>query len=205
MELIAITIFIILAAISPGPDFAIVTKNSLCYSRRAGIFTAAGVSASLIFHASYCLLGLALIISKSLLLFSVIKYIGAGYLIYLGIKGLIAKRSEQVHYAATRARYFSPLRAFTQGFLCNALNPKAILFLLAFFTLIIKPGTPIYWQIIYTLEIAIIHLIWFSLLAIFLTHKIVQHKLSVVQHAITKVLGGFLVACGVRVALLTQE
>jgi len=205
MELIAITLFIILAAISPGPDFAIVTKNALCYSRRAGIFTAAGVSFSLIFHASYCLLGLALVISKSLLLFSVIKYIGAGYLIYLGVKGLLAKRSKQIHYAATPTKSFSHTRAFTQGFLCNALNPKAILFLLAFFTLIIKPNTPIHWQIIYALEIAIIHMIWFSLLSIFLTHKMVQSKLSKLQHAITKVLGGFLVACGIRVALLTQE
>lgn len=91
-EFFSISFLIILAAISPGPDFAMVIKNSLLYSRRAGIYTALGVSVSLLIHAVYCILGLALVISRSLLAFSIIKYLGAAYLIYIGIKGFLAKR-----------------------------------------------------------------------------------------------------------------
>jgi len=81
-----------LAAISPGPDFAMVVKNSFS-SRKAGLFTSLGVACSILLHASYCIMGLTLIISKSLLLFNIIKYIGAAYLIYIGIKGLLSKNS----------------------------------------------------------------------------------------------------------------
>src|SRR5690242_773964 len=94
MEFLAITLLIVLAAISPGPDFALVVKNSLAYKRTAGIYTALGVSCSLGIHATYSILGLAIIISKSLLLFSLIKYLGAAYLIYIGAQSLLAKREE---------------------------------------------------------------------------------------------------------------
>ena len=69
-ELLSITLIILLAAISPGPDFAVVTKNALLYSRKSGIFTAMGVSTSLLIHSTYCILGLAIVIAKSLLLSS---------------------------------------------------------------------------------------------------------------------------------------
>ena len=134
-EFLTITLIICLAAISPARDFAMVVKNSLMHNRKSGIFTAFGVSCSLLIHASYCILGLAIIISKSLLLFSIIKYMGAAYLIYIGILNLLAKRpvlhpvDEQL--SCDRVNVF---QTFTQGLLCNLLNPKAILFILAFFT-----------------------------------------------------------------------
>ena len=78
-EFLSITLLMMLAAISPGPDFAVVTKNSLMHSRRAGLYSALGVSASMLIHASYCVLGLALIISQSLFMFKLIKYAGATY------------------------------------------------------------------------------------------------------------------------------
>lgn len=73
MQYFMITLIIVLAAISPGPDFALVVKNALQHNRKAGIFSALGVSMSLLMHASYCILGLAIIISKSVLLFSIIN------------------------------------------------------------------------------------------------------------------------------------
>lgn len=94
-EFLSISLLILLASISPGPDFAIVTKNSLLYSRKKGLFTALGVSVSLLVHTIYCILGLAIIISHSLLAFSVVKYLGAAYLICIGFKSLLAKREVQ--------------------------------------------------------------------------------------------------------------
>lgn len=201
-EFLSISILIMLAAISPGPDFAVVTKNSLRYSRRAGIYTALGVSISLLIHATYCILGLAIVISQSLLVFNVIKYLGAGYLIYIGIKGLFAKREtvklDEKHSKST----ISGLQAFFQGLLCNLLNPKAIMFLLAFFTLIVKPGSSLFFEMGYGVEIALIHMIWFTSLSIMMTHRVVKIKLNRIQFYIVKAMGAVLVGFGIRIATL---
>lgn len=203
-EFLSISLLIILAAISPGPDFAMVTKNSLLYSRKAGIYTALGVSVSLLVHAVYCILGLALIISQSLLAFSIIKYLGSAYLIYIGIKGLLAKREVSHLDNKQSKKILGALSAFYQGLLCNLLNPKAIMFLLAFFTLIVKPGHSLWTEMSYGFEIAVIHMIWFSSLSMLMTHQAIKANLNRIQFYIVKAMGALLVAFGVRIATLSQ-
>lgn len=203
-EFFSISVLIILAAISPGPDFAMVTKNSLLYSRKAGIYTALGVSVSLLIHAVYCILGLALIIAQSLLAFCLIKYLGAAYLIYIGIKGLIAKREVAQLENTQSKKSLNASSAFYQGLLCNLLNPKAIMFLLAFFTLIVKPGHSLWTEMSYGFEIAVIHMIWFSSLSMLMTHQTVKANLNRIQFYIVKAMGAVLVAFGVRIATLSQ-
>lgn len=203
-EFLTISVLIILATISPGPDFAVVTKNSLLYSRKVGIYTALGISISLLIHAFYCILGLAIIISQSLLAFSVIKYLGAAYLIYIGVKGLLAKREALKLDMEQLKSTMTGLQAFYQGLLCNLLNPKAIMFLLAFFTLIVKPEHSLFFEMGYGLEIAVIHMIWFSSLSIMMTHHTVKKHLSRVQFYIVKAMGAIVVAFGVRIASLSQ-
>lgn len=203
-EFLSISVLILLAAISPGPDFALVTKNSLLYSRRIGIYTALGVSVSLLIHASYCILGLAIVISQSLLAFSIIKYLGAAYLIYIGIKSLLAKREMMKLDAHHAMHSITGLQAFNQGLLCNLLNPKAIMFLLAFFTLVVKPGHSIFTELGYGVEIGLIHMIWFSGLSYMLTHQYVKTNLNRLQYYIVKIMGGLLVAFGVRIASLSH-
>jgi RhtB (resistance to homoserine/threonine) family protein len=203
-EFLSISVLIVLAAISPGPDFAIVTKNSLLYSRKAGIYTSLGVSVSLLVHAIYCILGLALIISKSLMAFSIIKYLGALYLIYLGIKGLLTKRDNMKLDKAQARSQLTASKVFYQGFLGNLLNPKAIIFLLAFFTLVMKPGQSLLIEMAYGIEIAVIHMIWFSSLSLMMTHALVKKNLSRIQFYIVKAMGTVLIAFGIRIATLSQ-
>jgi len=203
-EFFAITLIIILAAISPGPDFAIVIKNALMHNRKSGIFTALGVSCSLLIHASYCILGLAIIISQSLLLFSIIKYLGAAYLIYIGIKSLMAKRPSTHIQTQTNHTPLNAFQSFTQGFLCNLLNPKAIMFILAFFTLIINPSTSWLAQFSYGIEIGLVHAIWFGWLAIMITHQRIKASLNKAQYYIVKAMGAVLVGFGLHIALSTK-
>ncbi len=203
-EFLSISLLIMLAAISPGPDFAIVTKNSLSHSRETGMFTALGVSVSLLVHSVYCILGLAIVISQSLLAFNMIKYVGAAYLIYIGLKGLLAKRETATFDIKRSRKTMTGFQAFYQGLLCNLLNPKAIMFLLAFFTLVVKPGHSLFTEMGYGFEIALIHMIWFSSLAYMLTHDYVKAGLSRVQYYIVKAMGALLVAFGVRIATLSQ-
>ena len=204
VEFLSITLLILLAAISPGPDFFLVVKNSLQHSRKAGIFTAIGVSFSLLIHSIYCILGLALIISHSLLLFTCIKYLGASYLIYLGIKSVLAKPEERFEIGADSGRVNSAFKSFIQGLLCNLLNPKAIMFILAFFTLIIKPTMSWAVQLGYCVEIALIHFIWFSGLSLLINHQKIRASLNRIEYYVVKAMGFVLIGFGARIATLSH-
>ena len=204
IEFLTVTLIILLAAISPGPDFAIVMQNALQRGQRPGIMTALGVSCSLVIHATYSILGLAIVISQSLLLFSLIKYLGAAYLIYIGVKNVFAKSNTNTQNKSSFISKTHSRQDFTEGFLCNLLNPKAIMFILAFFTLVIKSTSTLAAQFGYAIEIALIHFIWFSALAIMVNHQTVRNKLQQIQHYIVKLLGVALIGFGAKIALLSQ-
>lgn len=188
------------SAMLPGPDFALVTKNTILHSRRAGVFTSLGITSAVIVHLTYCILGLAILISQSILLFNIIKYIGAIYLIYLGIGSLLTKHIDPISNPASKTLQkgkMSDFTAFRQGFLCNLLNPKATLFFLALFTVIIKPQTPGVLELLYAIEMLIIIFAWFCSLTIILSHKKVLRLLNRVEIYITKLLGIFLIGFGI--------
>ena len=103
-ELIAVITITLLAVISPGPDFAMVTRNSLMLSRRAGMLTALGIGLGVLVHVTYTLVGVGLLIQQSLWLFNAIKLVGAVYLIYLGVKMLRAKPSGCLLYTSPSPR-----------------------------------------------------------------------------------------------------
>lgn len=97
LELISVVTITLLAVISPGADFAMVSRNSMFLSRRAGLLTALGISLGVLVHVTYSMLGIGLLISQSILLFNLVKFAGAAYLIWLGI-GML--RSPQARSAA---------------------------------------------------------------------------------------------------------
>lgn len=198
LEYYTIGMIAILAAISPGPDFAMVLRNSLMHHREAGILTAFGIGAGILIHTTYCVLGLALIISQSIFLFSIIKFIGAGYLIYLGIKGLFAKKPHDLDkISVKKIQPITNKRAFLDGFLANVLNPKCTLFMLSIFTLVVRPGTSLIVQISYGLEISAIAMSWFIFLSYALSHRWIKQRLESFQYKITKVMGVLLVGLGI--------
>lgn len=200
-QLFTIGLLMLFAVMLPGPDFAIVTKNTVVHGKRAGLFTTLGISSALLVHITYCILGLAVIISQSILLFNIIKYLGAFYLIYLGIQSLLAKSSKiDPLHASERKTKMSNAKAFQQGFLCNLLNPKATLFFLALFTVIIKPETPLLWNLAFALEMFLIVAAWFSCLTLLLSHPRIIQLLEKAEKIISKMLGVFLIGFGVALA-----
>src|SRR5438094_7329342 len=90
-EFLTIASLHLLAVMSPGPDFVLISKNSLVYSRKSGVYSALGLALGILVHITYSLIGIAYIISRSIVIFSTIKLLGAGYLIYIGYKSLWAK------------------------------------------------------------------------------------------------------------------
>ncbi len=196
-QFFSIGIIVLLGAMLPGPDFAFVVKNTLLHSRRSGLFTSLGIASAALVHITYCSLGLAIVISKSLVVFNIIKYIGAVYLIYLGVLSLLAKQSQ--HSLSSSKQKKSKISAYTsfrQGFLCNLLNPKATLFFLALFTMIIDPNIPAWKMVIYAIEMFLIIATWFSSLAIILSHRKITQLLEKSEKYIAKILGIFLIGFG---------
>ena len=125
-------------------------------------------------------------------LFEVLRYVGAVYLFYLGIKALFGAHVTQDN-TNNRSGNYTLAHAFKEGFLINLLNPKCILFLVSIFTLLIKPETAHSIQIIYALELILAGLIWFCVLSVLLTHQRFQRAIQKVQPIIIKLMGVFLI------------
>lgn len=197
-----------LAVVAPGPDFVVAVRNSVAHSRRAGVFTAMGFGLSILVHVTYTVAGIAALIAQSILLFNIIKYAGAAYLVYLGVQAL---RSQGMGRAAVdqalRAESktgMSDKAALLSGFLTNVLNPKATLFFLAIFSQIISAGTPMGWMVVYGLTCSLIITVWFSFVAVILTHAKVRNRFLKSAKWIDRVCGLALIGLGVKVALTTK-
>jgi len=191
----------LLAVISPGPDFAMTVRNSLCYSRRSGIFTSLGISLGLGVHLTYCAAGIGYLISSSIVLFSIIKLLGGGYLIYMGIASMLAKDSRLELNEASAGPDLTRFQAFKMGFLTNVLNPKVTLFFLSLFTLVISNSTPKIIILTISLIMIITALIWFIIVSIFFTHPKIQKGFLKYEKVINRTLGGFLIFLGIKIAL----
>lgn len=197
-ELFAVIGITLLAVISPGPDFAMVSRNSLLISRRAGVLTAIGIGGGCFIHVGYTILGIGLVIQQSLLLFSALKLVGAAYLLWLGWKMLRARPGT---LGATEERVpLSTWAALRTGFLTNALNPKTTVFIVSLFMQVVQPTTPLAVQLGYGLFIAAAHIGWFMLVALFFSAERVQARLLAVRHWIDRAFGAVLVGFGALLA-----
>ncbi|WP_425969103.1 LysE family translocator [Aeromonas dhakensis] len=201
-ELLAVVAITFFAVISPGPDFAMVSRNSLLLSRRSGVLTALGIGAGVCVHVTYTLLGVGLLIQQSLWLFNLIKLAGAAYLIFLGIKMLRAKPATDEMLAEQPA--LSSLGALRTGFLTNVLNPKTTIFIVSLFMQVAQPQTPLAVQLGYGAFIVLAHAVWFSAVAIFFSTDSVRGRLLAVRHWIDRVFGALLVGFGMLLALTQQ-
>lgn len=204
-ELLTVLVVHLLAVMSPGPDFVLVSQNSLMHSRKTGILTSIGLALGILIHVAYSLIGIGLIISKSVLLFSILKFLCAGYLFYIGYKSLKAKKTQVGENLVKSDCELGTLAAIKMGFLTNVLNPKVTLFFFALFTQVINPQTPKAIQLVYGLEMSVMTFIWFALVAIVLSHKIIKDRFVSIQHYLEKAFGIILIALGIKVALSSSK
>ncbi|OAN13180.1 lysine transporter LysE [Photobacterium jeanii] len=207
MEFISLAILGILIVISPGADFVLVLKNSLNKGRTAGIWTALGVSLAICVHISYSLLGISYLISQNEWLFNGIRYAGSAYLIYLGIKGILAAGSNDQadhtpSHPSTQQQSIKPHRYLAQGFLCNVLNPKTMLFFLSIFSQVISPDSGTYSNaLIYGVYMIVLHGIWFSAVAMLFTSQSLQQGLLKMKKRINQLCGAGLIGFGAMLSL----
>ena len=191
-----------LALASPGPDFVIAVRNSISFSRVAGLFTAIGFALGVAVHATYTLFGLATLIAQSVLLFSLIRYAGAAYLFYIGIQSLRSKGFDEkdTKLNEKRQQTITPLQCLWSGFLTNLLNPKATLFFLAIFSQFINADTSILVQAFYGGTCVVLTGFWFSVVAVVLTQERVKAAFLKATKWIDKVCGVLLIALSFKLA-----
>lgn len=202
MDIWGLALLGILIVISPGADFVLVLQTSLNAGRKAGVWTALGISVAITLHISYSMLGLSYFISQNPTLFAALRYLGAGYLIYLGVKGLLSK-SQALHIERRKTEEQSGFYYFRQGLLCNALNPKTMLFFLSVFSQVMMIDTtsqtiPMF----YGLYMIALHGLWFSAVAMLLTSDACQSLLLSAKDHINKLCSAGLIAFGASLGLL---
>lgn len=193
-DLIAFAVVNLLGAMSPGPDFAIVTRYGLSGSRRSAFLATMGIGTALLIHVLYCLLGIAIFLQNSPRLFLAIQFGGAAYLGYLGIK-LIAAKAEGMAETGKKGK------PFVDGFLTNLLNPKATLFLLSIFMQFVKPGMSTGMKLAYGVTIPVIAMGWFGFLSYFLTHPRLIPHLQKYQTIFIRSMGALLIALAASVLI----
>ena len=120
----------------PGPATLLTVARATSSGTRVGLATGAGIAAGDMIHSFMAIVGISAIVAASALLFSIIKYIGAAYLVYLGIRAILHKTQLDM---ATAGIPISAGKAFRQAILAEVLNPKTALFFLAFLPQFVRP------------------------------------------------------------------
>ena len=199
LEFSAVAATHLIAVASPGPDFAIVLRQSLVFGRRTAILTSIGIGTAILLHVGYSLLGLGLLIQSSPGWFAAVKYAGAAYLAWLGVQSLRAKPRSPADVAggagaAGAGGLPTEGAAFATGFLTNALNPKATLFFISLFVMMVSPRTPKLVQAGYGLWMTVVTMAWFVLVSVGFTRADVRRNFLRHGHWIDRVLGAVFLA-----------
>lgn len=199
LEFSAVAATHLIAVASPGPDFAIVLRQSLVFGRRTAILTSIGIGTAILLHVGYSLLGLGLLIQSSPGWFAAVKYAGAAYLAWLGVQSLRAKPRSPADVAggagaAGAGGLPTAGAAFATGFLTNALNPKATLFFISLFVMMVSPRTPKLVQAGYGLWMTVVTMAWFVLVSVGFTRADVRRNFLRHGHWIDRVLGAVFLA-----------
>ena len=219
----------LVAVASPGPDFAVVVRNSLAYGRRIAIYTSIGIGLAILLHVGYSLVGLSVVIATTPWLFKTFSYLAAGYLLYLAYGALKSgpsqppvegeaevsnnvdnkvDNSDKNRLANTKAAnnikaspQISAQKALWIGFLTNGLNPKATLFFLSLFTAIIDIDTPFSIKLGYGIYLAIATGLWFCFLSYLLSTSKIAQLIGKKGYWLDRAMGVLLVGLAAKLVL----
>jgi RhtB (resistance to homoserine/threonine) family protein len=189
--------------ISPGPDMIYILSKTIAEGRKIGIATSIGVWSGALVHVLAAALGLSAILATSAITFSVVKYVGAAYLVYLGIQALRSK-GETFDLTTNRGAQITAWKAFRQGALVDILNPKAAIFFMAFLPQFIRPelghnSVQIFMLGVLVLVVAIPVELFVVLTADRTTNYLRKNRRFSIW--LDRVLGSVLIGLGLRLAL----
>ncbi|MBF0380994.1 MAG: LysE family translocator [Magnetococcales bacterium] len=189
-----------IAMMSPGPDMLMVIKHGSAKERWPVVACIAGICCGVTVHVAFSILGIAVVISTSATLFTILKIAGSAYLIYIGVKSLLSTGGlslDGTNQSAAK-KHSTPFR---DGLFCNVLNPKVTMFILAVFTKIIEPSTPVDDKIIYGIFMVFeVFIVWNIFITLVRT-KLVLGFMQRFQVAIDRITGVVLIGFGGALAL----
>jgi RhtB (resistance to homoserine/threonine) family protein len=188
-EFLTIALMHALAVASPGPDFAIVLRQSLRHGRTTALWTSLGIGCGLLTHITYSLLGLGLFLKNSTSALLVAKWLGAAYLAWLGMQALRARPRDASMDLSAGESPPTGRAAWTTGFLVNALNPKAALFFLSLFPLAVSTTTPRWVQVGYGTWMTVTTVAWFSFVSVVFAREEMRRAFLRHGHWIDRALG----------------
>ena len=139
MEFLTIAILHFFAVSSPGPDFIVVTRQSIRSGRSAAIFTSLGIASGILIHSLAAMTGLTYIISSNPLVFFYLKIFGSAYIAYLGLISVLKSSSVDINFSGKPE--LDSFSSYRIGFITNVLNPKAIIFFITVFSIVLDSST----------------------------------------------------------------
>jgi RhtB (resistance to homoserine/threonine) family protein len=207
MEFATIATLHFFAVASPGPDFAVVVKQSVSSGRRSAMFTSVGVGTAILIHVIYSLLGIGLLIKTTPWLFQLFAYAAAAYLLYLGWSAIRSQpplqNDKMEDEQPIPMQHTSDKKSFIIGFVTNGLNPKATLFFLTVFAVAVAPNTPFQVKMIYGLYLATATGLWFCFLSFLLSGTKVRKVLQKNGYWFDRIMGLILILLACNLILTT--
>ena len=186
------------AVVSPGPDFVLISRQSFRYGRTIAIWTSVGIAIGILFHVALSLAGLSLLLQNQPDFFWYLKLVAALYIGYLGLTSLILKGPINLQGNSTdgEGRY---LKSISSGFLTNALNPKAFIFFITVFTLVINEDTGIVIKSLLGIYMSMATFIWFTFMSILLTNEKATERFKNLIPWLEKITGLFLLILAIKI------
>lgn len=204
MSLFAFLFAALVLAITPGPGIAYVVARTVAGGRSEGLASCFGTGLGGLVHVAAAALGLSLLIAQSALTFSLVKYVGAAYLVYLGIR-MLTRKEQPVEVGQVRAQ--GARRAFMEGIMVETLNVKTALFFLAFLPQFTAPDTPLAPQLALLGSICVALNTFVDVLAVFGADRLLRSNAARATRArlLTRVSGCTMMTLGVFLALARRE
>ena len=169
-EFITVAVMHIFAVVSPGPDFALITRQCFRYGRIVALWSSLGIAMGIVFHVFLSLTGLSILIQHQPLIFNVIKILGSLYIAFLGLVSILST-SRLRELGEDSSQEVKKLKSFATGLMTNTLNPKAFIFFITVFSLVISENTPIMFKIFMGAYMSMATFVWFSFLSVMLTNN----------------------------------
>ena len=211
-ETINLTMFVIsglLLNITPGADVLYITSRSASQGTLAGIVAALGIGTGGLVHIMFATFGLSALLATSALAFTIVKLIGASYLVYLGITTLMSlRKNENAPHESLLVPDLDKGRIFRQAILVNVLNPKVALFFLAFLPQFVAPHAShpslafLFLGCLFNINGTIVNLI-FAVSSAQIAGRV--KKISAISHLLKTGVGALFVWLGLRLAISTQR
>lgn len=200
MSLFAFVLAALALAITPGPGIAYVVARTVAGGRAEGLASCLGTGLGGLVHVAAAVLGLSLVIAQSALAFGLVKYIGAAYLIYLGVR-MLMRKEQAVEVGRVKAQ--GARRAFMEGIMVETLNVKTALFFLAFLPQFTSPGSPLAPQLAVLGTICVALNTFVDVLAVLGANRLVQASAARATRArlLTRVSGCTMMTLGIVLAL----